>query len=101
MRDGRLQLRRRRANLPDKPIRLIVGFPRRPQRPDRAPARPPLGELLGQAVIIENRNGSMANRYRFVAKAPADGYTLLIASNGSISISPGLEKSCPTTRART
>ena len=82
---------------PDKPIHLIVGFP--PGGPNDLIARflgPPLGELLGQSVIIENRNGSNGEiGTAFVSKAPADGYTILVASNGSISISPGLGKKLP------
>jgi len=77
---------------PDKPIKLVVGFP--PGGPNDLIARilsPRLGELLGQPIIIENRNGSNGEiATGGVAKAPPDGYTVLIASNGSISISPGL-----------
>lgn len=82
---------------PEKPIHLVVGFP--PGGPNDLIARvlgPPLGDLLGQPVIIENRpgsNGEIGTAY--VAKAVPDGYTVLVASNGSITISPGLGKKLP------
>jgi tripartite-type tricarboxylate transporter receptor subunit TctC len=82
---------------PDRPIHLVVGFP--PGGPNDLLARvlgQPLGDLLGQPVIIENRGGSNGEiGTGYVAKAPPDGYTLLVASNGSISISPGLGKKLP------
>jgi tripartite-type tricarboxylate transporter receptor subunit TctC len=43
----------------------------------------PLSEALKQPVIVDNRPGASANiGMEMVAKAPADGYTLLMASNG-------------------
>ena len=70
-------------NYPSKPIRLIV-----PLVPGgnldivaRAVAAP-LGESLGQQIIVENRAGaSSLVGTQFVAKAPADGYTLLAIAN--------------------
>lgn len=52
-----------------------------------------LSEVLGQAVIPDNRagaGGSIGTDH--VAKAAADGYTLLIASSGPISVNPLLQK---------
>jgi len=67
---------------PSKPIRLIVTFP--PGGITDFTARalgPRLGEALGQPVIVENRTGSGGNiGTDFVAKAPPDGHTLLIAA---------------------
>ena len=68
---------------PNKPIRLIV-----PLVPGgnldivaRAIATP-LGESLGQQIVVENRPGaSSLVGTQFVAKAPADGYTLLTIAN--------------------
>jgi len=67
---------------PSKPIRLIVTFP--PGGITDFTARalgPRLGEALGQPVVIENKTGSGGNiGTDFVAKAPPDGHTLLIAA---------------------
>ena len=69
---------------PAKPIRLIVSFTAG-GTPDTL-ARllgPRLGEALGQPIVIENRPGAGgALAAAMVAKAPADGYTLLAASPG-------------------
>ncbi len=65
---------------PAKPIRMVVPFP-----PGGAPdtvARliaPKLTESLGQSVIIDNRAGASSNiGMEIVARAPGDGYTLLV-----------------------
>ena len=51
----------------------------------------PLSRVLGQSVTVENRAGAGSSLAAdFVAKAPADGYTLLIASPSSISVNPAL-----------
>jgi tripartite-type tricarboxylate transporter receptor subunit TctC len=54
-----------------------------------------LGESLGQPVIIENRPGAGANLAAdFVAKSAADGYTILLTTNG-LAISPSLYRTLP------
>jgi tripartite-type tricarboxylate transporter receptor subunit TctC len=77
---------------PAKPIRLVIGFA--PGGAADYVARTiadPLGRVLGQAVTVENRAGAGSSLAAdFVAKAPADGYTLLIASPSSISVNPAL-----------
>jgi tripartite-type tricarboxylate transporter receptor subunit TctC len=51
----------------------------------------PLQEALGQPVVIENRAGANGNiGGEAVAKAPADGYTLLMSSGGMVSVNPRL-----------
>ncbi len=71
------------AAWPDKPIRIIVPFA--PGGPPDTIARligPKLGEALGQALIIENRAGAGGNIGSVaVAKAAADGYTMLFTSS--------------------
>lgn len=70
---------------PRKPIRLLVGLA--PGGIADITARfiaPRLGELLGTQVIVENRTGAGgAIATRAVASSPADGYTLLMAFDGT------------------
>ncbi len=77
---------------PAKPIRLVIGFA--PGGAADFVARTisdPLSKALGQTVVVENRAGAGSSLAAdFVAKAPADGYTLLIASPSSISVNPAL-----------
>jgi tripartite-type tricarboxylate transporter receptor subunit TctC len=57
---------------------------------------PKLQEKLGQNVIVENRAGAGGNLGTdIVAKAPADGYTLLLAASGPIVIAPSLYPKLP------
>jgi len=54
-----------------------------------------LGELLGQAIVVENRAGAGGIiGTQFVAKAPPDGHTLLISSN-QIAMIPALYEKAP------
>ena len=75
---------------PTRPIRLVVPWP--PGGPIDLAARPiatRMAELLGQPVVVENRggaNGTIGALY--VSQAAPDGYTLLIASPGPVTISP-------------
>lgn len=55
-----------------------------------------MSEVLGQPVIVENKPGGGGSiGANFVAKAPADGYTLLLATMGQQSIQPLLTKNLP------
>jgi tripartite-type tricarboxylate transporter receptor subunit TctC len=55
-----------------------------------------LGEVLGQPVIVDNKPGGGGSiGASFVAKAPADGYTLLLATQGQQSILPAISKKLP------
>ena len=67
---------------PSKPMRIVVPFP--PGGGTDVVARavaPHMSELLGQPIVIENRAGAGGNiGTDYVAKSPADGYTLLVAS---------------------
>jgi tripartite-type tricarboxylate transporter receptor subunit TctC len=75
---------------PDKPVRIIVPFP--PGGATDAIARPWAEELtkaFGQQFVIENRGGAGGSiGTEAVARAPADGYTLLLVSNSAISMLP-------------
>jgi tripartite-type tricarboxylate transporter receptor subunit TctC len=55
-----------------------------------------LEQILGQSVVVENRSGSAGIiGAEFVAKAAPDGYTLLMATTGLLSIAPHLYKQMP------
>ncbi|HEX7888770.1 MAG TPA: tripartite tricarboxylate transporter substrate binding protein [Ramlibacter sp.] len=82
---------------PNKPVRFIVSFPPGGAADQIARAvSEPLSHALGQPVIVENRagaNGNIAGDY--VSKQPADGYTLLMSSGGTVSINPHLYTKMP------
>lgn len=85
------------AAYPDRPIRLIVPFETggTVNLIGRILAQH-LGEALGQSVIVENKPGAGGTLGAdMVAKAPPDGYTLLLASSGHQSIHPLLYKKLP------
>jgi tripartite-type tricarboxylate transporter receptor subunit TctC len=75
---------------PNKPIRVIVNFPPGGAADQLARAVGlPLQEALGQPVVVENRAGANGNiGGEVVAKAPGDGYTLLMSSGGMVSVNP-------------
>jgi tripartite-type tricarboxylate transporter receptor subunit TctC len=70
---------------PSKPIRLVVPYPAGGTTDQLARAiQQPMQELLGQPVIIDNKAGAGgALGTDLVAKAPADGYTLVFGNSGS------------------
>ena len=67
---------------PSKPIKMVVPFPAGGTVDFFARViAPKLGDALGQQVVVENRAGAGGNiAAEFVAKASADGYTLLMGS---------------------
>jgi tripartite-type tricarboxylate transporter receptor subunit TctC len=80
---------------PTRPVRIIMGFA--PGASGDIAARvlaQPLGQLLGQQFIVENRTGAGSNiATNFVAHAPKDGYTLLqgtVANTINAVITPNL-----------
>jgi len=77
---------------PAKPIKVIVNFPPGGAADQIARAiSQPLQEALKQPVVIENRAGANGNvGGEAVARAPADGYTLLMSSGGMVSVNPHL-----------
>jgi tripartite-type tricarboxylate transporter receptor subunit TctC len=77
---------------PNKPIKLVVGFAPAGAADYVARAMSDqLGKALGQSIVVENKAGAGSSiAAEFVAKAPADGYTILIASPSSMSVNPAL-----------
>lgn len=84
------------AAFPEKPIRLVVPFP--PGGTTDVVARhigPKVGESLGQLIVIVNTGGAGGSiATGVVAKSPADGYTLLMATN-SHTANPAIYKNLP------
>jgi tripartite-type tricarboxylate transporter receptor subunit TctC len=79
---------------PNRPVRMIVPWPpgQATDLVGRVVAQK-IGELLGQQVVVDNRPGAGGMiGTDVVAKASADGYTILAASAGPVSISPLLQK---------
>lgn len=81
-------------DFPNKPIRLLVGY---------VPGGTPdlvarvvgnkLSQILGQPVVVDNRPGAGGTlATELVARAPADGYTLLLGETGQLVIAPFITK---------
>jgi len=82
------------ADYPSRPLRLLVPFP--PGGGVDLLARllgSRLGEALGQQVVVDNRaGGGGVIATDTAAKAPADGYTMLLGFIGPLAISPTISK---------
>jgi tripartite-type tricarboxylate transporter receptor subunit TctC len=91
---GALRSASAQSGYPNHPIRILVGYPagggvdivaRLLGEPMRA--------ALGQTILVENRTGASAMiAAGAVAKAPPDGYTLLMAASGEVAINHHLFK---------
>jgi tripartite-type tricarboxylate transporter receptor subunit TctC len=85
------------AQYPARPVKIVVTIP-----PGGAPditARlvgQKISDSIGQPVVVENRPGANGNTAAGeVARAPADGYTLLLAADSLIAINPHLYAKMP------
>ena len=82
------------AQYPNKPVTIVVGF--EPGGGTDTTARilqGPLGEQIGQQVIVENRAGAGGNiAVDHVAKAAPDGYTIVLANVGALAVNPHILK---------
>jgi tripartite-type tricarboxylate transporter receptor subunit TctC len=87
---------------PNRPIRLIVPYP--PGGPTDLIARAineRLAQRLGQQVVVDNRGGAATViGAEIAAHAPADGYTLLVATITTLAVNPALNKKLPYDAAR-
>ena len=80
------------AGYPDHPITLIVPYAAGGGNDVLARAvAEPMGKVLGQPLVIENRGGAGGSvGTRQIAKAAPDGYTLGLGGTGTLAIDPTL-----------
>lgn len=85
------------STYPNRPVTMVVGFA--PGGGTDITARTiakKLADYLGQQVIVENRAGAGGNiATEMVAKANPDGYTILLANVGSLTVAPHLNAKLP------
>lgn len=80
---------------PSKTVRLVVPYPAGgiADKVARETAEE-LGKRLNQPFVVENRSGAAGNiGFDYVARQPADGYTLLLAPASNLTVQPALFKS--------
>ncbi len=82
---------------PSKAVTLMVGFA--PGGGTDTVARvvqKPLGDRLGQQVVVDNKPGAGGNIATHLgAKSPPDGHTIMLANVGSLTVAPHLQKDLP------
>ena len=82
---------------PTRPIRLVVGYS--PGGGNDLIARivaAKMQDKLGQPVVVDNKPGAQSIvAAELVAKSPADGYTLLVAPTGPMTINPAVYSKLP------
>lgn len=85
------------AAFPDKPIKLIIGFPAGGPLDQHARLlSDKLQAVLGQPVMIDYKSGAGGTvGAQEVMKAPADGYTLMLANTGVMVINPAIYSKLP------
>ncbi len=85
------------AKFPERPIRLVVGFP--PGGATDILARilaQHMPDSIGQPVVVDNRGGASGTiAAGLVAKAPADGYTIMMVPSGPFTISVSTYSNLP------
>ena len=82
---------------PTRPVRMVVPFA--PGGASDFVGRiisPKMTELLGEQVVIDNRTGASGNiGVEIAARAPADGYTMLLGNVGTMAINPNFFEKFP------
>jgi tripartite-type tricarboxylate transporter receptor subunit TctC len=85
------------GQFPSKPLRLVVPFPAgsATDTVSRILGNS-VSQAIGQPIVVENKAGADgAIAAAEVAKSPADGYTLLMATNSPMSAVPAMKKTPP------
>jgi tripartite-type tricarboxylate transporter receptor subunit TctC len=79
---------------PNKPIRFVVAFPAGNATDILARLfADKLSQSMSQPIVVDNKPGAAGIiGTEFVAKAPADGYTVLIGQSGALAVNPYLYK---------
>jgi len=87
---------------PSRPITIVVGYP--PGATSDLLARTvgePLSGVLGQPVVVDNRSGAGGNvGATYVARAPGDGYTVMVGTDAMMTSNIYLYKNTPFDPAR-
>ena len=80
------------AAYPTRPVRIVVGFAAGGGNDTLARiVGERLGKVLGQPFVVENRPGAGGiSASAFMTTQPADGYTIMVASSGAMSIAPAV-----------
>lgn len=86
-----------RAEYPEQPIKLVLPFaPGGETDPFARTVGGLLGKNLGQPIVIENKPGAGgAIAFEAVARAPKDGYTLLMGFSNPLVVNPYLYRKLP------
>jgi len=89
-------IRAQQGMYPTHPVKMVVAFPagNGADAMARAVARN-MSNVINQSIYIDNRPGNAAISHGMVKTALPDGYTLLIASNGTLAINPNLFSKLP------
>ncbi|MCA3070166.1 MAG: tripartite tricarboxylate transporter substrate binding protein [Rhodocyclaceae bacterium] len=82
---------------PSKPVRIVVGFvPGGATDTIGRTVAQQLGERFGRTVVVENRAGASGTiAAEFVARAPADGYTMIMATQTTHAVVPYMMPKLP------
>ena len=85
------------AAFPDKPVKVIIGFPAGGPLDQHARLiTDKLQAVLGQPVLIDYKSGAGGTvGAQEVMKAPADGYTIMLANTGVMVINPAIYSKLP------